>query len=71
MDWPDKKHHLNRRQFSLQSLLAATVFAGLGLAACRLSGLSGFCYLVAFISIVTANLGIAVWGFQRRDISVN
>ncbi len=63
---PNKKPRSPHWQFSLQSLLAATVFVALGLWAWRSSGFLGFLYLLAFISIVAANLGIACLGAKLR-----
>ncbi len=42
------------------------MFAALGLWAWRLSGFLGVVYLLAFISLVVANLGIASWGAKLR-----
>ena len=50
------------RQFSLQALLAATVFAALGLWAWRGFGSIGVVYFVAFVFIVVGNLVVALFG---------
>ena len=49
-------------QFSLQTLLTATVFAALGLWTWRGLGVIGVVCLVAFVTIVVANLFIALFG---------
>ena len=66
MNEPNTKSRSHNWQFSLQSLLAATVFAALGLWAWRSFGFLGVVSLLAFIGIVVANLGIAWWGAKLQ-----
>lgn len=55
-----------RLQFSLQSLIAITVFVALGLGAWKAAHLAGVVCLVSFVGIVAANLAIACYGARFR-----
>ena len=66
MNEPNARARSVHRQFSLQSLLAVTVFVALASWAWRLSGFLGVVYLLAFISLIVANVGIAWRGAKLR-----